>query len=555
MTSTCLHCSAPFEVTQTDLDFYTKVSPQISGKRYDIPPPKLCPDCRQQRRLAWRNERHLYHRKCELTGKSVITNFGEHTGIHVYDAHEWWTDKWDPLSYGRPFDFSRPFFEQYAELQSVVPQLSLSVWNSENADYCNYIGNVKGSYLIFGSVYSENCYYGSPYYSRNCVDTLVVRECESCYECVDCRKLNRCFYCQDCWHSNDLSFCFDCQGCSDCIGCAGLRKKQYCIFNEQLTKEEYLRKKAELDLCHPEARTLLKAKIQELRLSIPHRYMQSGQVEDVSGNYVYESKNVLQSFYADRSHDCKYCAQVVDLKDCYDNNYTEENELCCDYLGAYQVSRVCFSKFCNKVSDSFYCDACHQGSSNLFGCIGLRRAKYCVLNKQYTKEEYEKLVPKIIEHMKKTREYGEFFPIKQSPFSYNESVAQEYFPVEKKEALKHDWGWHVDDQKEKYLGPIVEVSNNIDQVGDDFCEKILICEVTGRPYKIIPQELAFYREMKLPVPRVCPDQRHLNRLAMRNPRKLWDRKCGKCSKPIATSYSPERTEQIYCDECYLSSVY
>ncbi|TSC59469.1 MAG: Uncharacterized protein Greene041662_445, partial [Candidatus Peregrinibacteria bacterium Greene0416_62] len=147
MNEVCTHCSAPFEITQADLDFYARVSPEIAGKRYDIPAPKLCPDCRQQRRLAWRNERHLYHQKCELTGKSVITNFGEHTGIHVYDAHEWWTDKWDPLSYGRSFDFSRPFFEQYAELQCVVPQLSLSVWNSENADYCNYIGNVKGSYL------------------------------------------------------------------------------------------------------------------------------------------------------------------------------------------------------------------------------------------------------------------------------------------------------------------------------------------------------------------------------------------------------------------------
>jgi hypothetical protein len=26
--------------------------------------------------------------------------------------------------------------------------------------------------------------------------------------------------------------------------------------------------------------------------------------------------------------------------------------------------------------------------------------EYCILNKQYTKEEYEILVPKIIEHMK-----------------------------------------------------------------------------------------------------------------------------------------------------------
>ena len=345
--------------------------------------------------------------------------------MNVYDQHEWWRDTWDPLSYGREFDFSRPFFSQFAELQRVVPQLSLSVWNSENADYCNYIGHVKNSYLIFGSVYSEDCYYGSPYYSKDCLDTLVVRACEQCYECVDCRKLTRCFYSRDCWHSDNLLFCYDCQGCSECIGCAGLRKKKFCIFNEQLPEEEYRRRKAELNLCNPKVRVLLSQRLRDLSLSIPHRFMQSAQVEDVSGNYVYESKNVRDSFYADRCQDVRYSAQVVDLKDCYDNNYTEENELCCDYLGAYQVTRVCFSKFCNTVSDSFYCDACHQDSQHLFGCIGLKRKSYCILNRQYTKKEYEELVPRIVEHMKKTKEWGEFFPVHYSSFGYNETVAQD----------------------------------------------------------------------------------------------------------------------------------
>jgi len=88
-------------------------------------------------------------------------------------------------------------FEQFDELQREVPQLAASIGNSENSSFCNYVGHVKNCYLIFGSVYSENCYYGSPYYSHNCIDTLVVRECEECYECTDCRKLHSCFYCQD----------------------------------------------------------------------------------------------------------------------------------------------------------------------------------------------------------------------------------------------------------------------------------------------------------------------------------------------------------------------
>lgn len=555
MQKTCSHCSASFEITPDDLAFYEKVSLVIRGQRYNIPMPTLCPDCRQQRRLAWRNERNLYHRKCDLTGKSIITNFGPHTGIKVYDQHEWWTDKWDPMEYGRPFDFNRPFFDQYAELQQDVPQLSLSVWNSENADYCNYIGHVKNSYLIFGSVYSEDCYYGSPYYSKDCVDTLVVRECENCYECVDCRMLTSCNYCQDCWHSDHLFYCYDSQGCSECIGCAGLRHAQYCIFNEKFPKKEYMRRKAELDLCDPSIRRMLDKKLKELSLTIPHRFMQSAQIENSSGNYVYQSKNVRDSFYADRCEDCRYCAQVVDLKDCYDNNYTEENELCCEYLGAYQVVRVCFSKFCNKVSESTYVDSCHQGCKNLFGCIGLRGKHFCILNRQYTKKEYEELVPRIIAHMQRTKEWGEFFPMQKSPFAYNETVASEYFPLSKEEAEEKSLAWNDEEKKEKYLGPPVNVSDAIDDITDDICEKILLCDKTDRPYKIIPQELAFYHRNGISIPRLCPDERHRRRLAMRNLRKLWDRTCALCSKPMRTSYGPERPEKVFCEECYLQHVY
>jgi hypothetical protein len=345
------------------------------------------------------------------------------------------------------------------------------------------------------------------------------------------------------------------QGCSECIGCAGLRKEKFCIFNKQCSEREYREKKAELELCHPHIRALLRERLQELSLGIPHRFMQSAQAEHVSGNYVYQSKNVHDSFYADRSKDCRYCAQVVDLKDCHDNNYTEENELCYDYLGAYQVTRVSFSKFCNKVSDSLYCDECHQNCSHLFGCIGLKGKQYRILNKQYTREEYEKLMPRIIEHMRERGEWGEFFPIELSPYGYNETVAQEYFPLEREQARKRGYRWYDDERQEKYLGPEMIPPDNIDDVEDDICEKILICSVTGRPYKIIPQELRFYRKMKLPIPRKCPDERHRERLVLRNPRKLWNRSCQQCTAPIKTSYAPHRPEIVYCERCYLQVIY
>ncbi len=545
ITQICRVSGKAFVIDEADQAFYEKLG---------VPLPTLCPEERRRRRFAHRNERNLYHRKCDLSGKSIISNFAPEGGFTVYEITEWWSDKWEAKSYGQDVDFSRPFFEQFAELNKKVPKLSMSVWNSENSSYCNYVGNVKDSYLIFGSVYSEKCFYGSPYYSFDCIDTLVVRECEHCYECMDCRKLYECFYCQDCHSSRNLTYCFDMQGCSDCIGSAGLRNKQYCIFNEQLDKEEYEKQKQSFQLCNPKIQDFLKQKLQELKLKIPHRYMQSRQTENVSGNYVFQSKNATNCYFTDRSQDVAYCMQVVDLKDCYDNNFTEENELCYEYLGAYQNQRLLFSKFCNKVSESMYCDSCFT-SHHLFGCSGLRNASYCIFNKQYSKEEYEALVPRLIEHMKKTGEFGEFFPVATSPFAYNETVANEYFPMREETALKCGYLWKVEDEINSYQGPVLEIPENIQEVSDDILKQILTCEVSGKLYKLIPQELEFYRKMKLPIPRRAPNQRHQDRLAQRNPQILWMRQCSLCQAEIQSSYSPERPEKVYCERCYLASVY
>jgi hypothetical protein len=189
--------------------------------------------------------------------------------------------------------------------------------------------------------------------------------------------------------------------------------------------------------------------------------------------------------------------------------------------------------------------------------VSLKKAKYCIFNTQYTKEEYERLVPQIIERMKQDGDWGEFFPVSQSIYAYNETLAHEQIPLAKEEVLRLQWQWHEDDDTaaNQYLGPSQDIPDRIDDVTDDITKQILSCSVTGKPYKIIPQELTFYREMTIPLPRKCPDQRHKERLALRNPRKLWNRQCAKCSKDIQTTYSPDRPEIVYCEECYLETVY
>jgi hypothetical protein len=176
------------------------------------------------------------------------------------------------------------------------------------------------------------------------------------------------------------------------------------------------------------------------------------------------------------------------------------------------------------------------------------------LNKQYSKEEYFKLREKIIRHMKTTGEWGEFFPVASSVFPYNHSVAQDFFPLTKEEALTKGFKWKEDESSAKYDGPVYKAPEKIEDVTDEILDKILTCEVTNKNYRIIKPELEFYRKMRLPVPRLCPDERHRRRMIFRNPRKLWAQQCADCQSEIQTSYPPDRKEKIICEKCYLKIV-
>ena len=89
-TRTCRQCSTPFTITDRDMAFYEKVSPIFAGKKELIPPPTLCPECRQIRRMNFRNERKLYRRKCDLTGKSIIAAHDPDKPHRIYDFYAWW---------------------------------------------------------------------------------------------------------------------------------------------------------------------------------------------------------------------------------------------------------------------------------------------------------------------------------------------------------------------------------------------------------------------------------------------------------------------------------
>jgi hypothetical protein len=199
-----------------------------------------------------------------------------------------------------------------------------------------------------------------------------------------------------------------------------------------------------------------------------------------------------------------------------------------------------------------------EAARNCFGCASIHNQQYCILNKQFSKEDYEKLVGKIIEHMIKTGEFGEFFPIGFSLFGYNKTTAQMYYPLTKEEAFGRNYRWDDYEPARPEAKTIIsanELPDDIKNVTDDILSAAIECEATKKLFKITKQELEFYRRQKIPLPRRHPDQRHLDRFAKRNPRRFWKRSCQKCATEILTTYRPDRLEIVYCERCYLETVY
>ncbi len=552
MQQLCRECQQNFEISPSDLELYDRFAPVFAGKKEPIPVPDLCPPCREQQRMLWRNEWSFYHRPCDLTGKQMLSIYSPDKLYTVYEQSVWWSDRFNPLEFGRVFDFSRPFFEQWQDLSLAVPRASIHNTNSENCEYTNYSGANKNCYLAIGTSNCEDALYsyrGS--YCKNICDCYDPFECELCYETIFCKKLYDCRYCVQCHESSGLTLCSDCIGCHDCFGCVNQRSKKNHIFNEAHDPEEYKKKVGKLMSDMPAALT----RFQEFKKTQIHRAVDSVNCEGCSGDHLINNKNCHDCFVLKDSESSRYCVFCEGNTFCMDANFSNVGEL---QFHSTNLVKNYHVLFCNHVwfdTNLLYCTSCFN-SNNLFGCIGMKKNSYCILNRQYTKEEYEELVPKIIEHMRQTGEWGNFFPPQYSPFGFNETASSIEHPLDRETALKRGWKWHEESKAKPHDSKkVTEIPSDITKVSDDITTQILTCEVTGKPYKIVPQELRFYRQMHLPIPKRCPDQRYKDRVALRNPHKLWTRSCIKCSKDMRTTYAPERPEIVYCEECYLKEIY
>lgn len=576
-TKQCQNCHNDFTIEPDDFAFYEKMG---------VPAPTWCPRCRMIRRTNFRNVRSLYKRSCALCGKGIITMYHIDDPAPVFCNPCWNSDNWDQFATAMEIDWSKPFLSQWYELFQKAPRFSLwQVPPLENCEFTNYSINNKNCYLSYSITGCEDVRYSENIdKSRNCLDNLYLNEGEGCYENIDCNKNYNTMYTIQSKSCIDSWFLFDCVNCSNCFMSSNLRNKQYVFRGEQLNREEYMKR---LDEINTNKNSTIESLNNEFKILIDnsiHKYADTVGSVDVTGNHITNSRNVINSFGIYNSENIKNGMRILNnCKDSQDLYGLAGGELIYDCVAAsFQTYNCAFSFLCNTgVSNVRYTTFC-LSSTNLFGSVGLKKASYCILNKQYTKEEYEELVPKIIEHMNampyidsigRIYKFGEFFPVEFSPYDYNESIVFDLYPTDKQNAVRQGYSWKENEKRDYNITLESEnIPDSLDNITDDILNETIRCQhkqecdhLCTFAFRITQDDLQFYRDNKLPLPRTCPNCRHYERLSKREPVELWHRVCmcdkvghshgeGKCDVEFDTSYAPERPEKVYCERCYQQEV-
>jgi len=516
----------------------------------------MAPEIRLRHRAAFWQHWNLHRRKCDKTGKGIISVYSEKCSYPVWNKEAW-------MKYADPpaidFDETKDVFEQMWKLFQKCPIPHKVGAGCENCEYSDDWWYSRNCYLCHSGVECEDL--------RYCYRTLKMRDSQFCVFtftselCIDLINCDKCFeviygfHCRNCQNS---AFLYDCRDCKDCLFCFNLRSKQYCIGNKQLTKEEFETEKKKWDFSSRKVYDQSKKHFRQMmRTHAWHRAVFVDKCQDSMGNFLENCKNAKNCFFIAHLEDSVNCVRGdFGLKNCLDALGLFRSEL---LYATVQVQDQCYEcklshnlSQCRFLDYSAFCFQCQ----NCFGCCGLRRKKCCIFNKQYSPKEYEVLRKKIISYMKKTSEWGQFFPGYFAPNPYEESLAGFYFPLSKEEQGKLGFRKKEDFEKRKeQYSEIAEIPDSSQSVMEGVTKKIFWDEKWNRPFQIQKEDIQFSQKLKIPL---C-NQYYMERIQenfrwMHFDGTLRDSICGKSGKKIQTTWGKEFDGRILSEEEYLKVV-
>lgn len=405
------------------------------------------------------------------------------------------------IDYGQDYDSSQGFFDQFATLFQTVPSpATIQQMAGEKSDYADVVVESRNTYLsniVIGG--SEEIYYSFSVVlaSRNVFSSVRIRRSENIYGSFGIDNSQNVFYSKYIKDSNNIYLSSNLVGCQDCILCEDLQNKSHHIQNIAYSPEEYTKKKQEL---------LKNKALFETFYARIHALPKNVNTHKSEGKLLVGCENVTQAISV---NDIKQSRNVMFGWE--GENYYDSFDFWAspwDFYGLISWGTGSTHLYCSNLiencSNVFYSSNCNT-SHHLFGCIGLKNKSYCILNKQYSKADWEAKVTEIMEDMDRAWVLWEFFPDSLNPFYYNHSLAGLMHPLSETQAdtlwllyqnetLSSDTQQNIVSAKD--LPSYYDADGNISAS----ITEVTIEDADGKYYTILSQELAFLNKYSLPIP-------------------------------------------------------
>ncbi len=549
MRKACPITGRTFEVTPEEMALRKKLG--VDGE------PEFHPVFRFMQLGAFWQHWNLFKRKCDRTGKSIISVFSDDCPYPVWHKDEWIKHADPPAA---EVDLTKPVFPQMQELFFRSPIAHNVGTANENCEYTDDWWYSKNCYLSHSGVSNEDlryCYRALRV--KNCSYSAFPFDSEWSNDLINSHGCFRVIFTLNSWQCSDSAFLYDCRNCQHCFLCSNLRNRQYCIRNKQCTRDEYESVMREWDL---HSRTVYFRAKEEwgamMRAQSWHRALSIDRSERCTGNYIDHSKNARNCYFVNDVEDSVNILRTSETKDCLDSVSPAVNvelayctctvqDSCYDCRYCYNLIQCKFVEYC---AHCFQCEHC-------FGCCGLVGKKYRIFNKQYTPEEYEKKKAAIIAAMKSSGEYGKFFPGSFAANPYDESLAGFYWPLDRDTAERY--GFRLSDHQPQRPDGALDASmipDRSDGIDRSIAESVFWDDAVGHPFRIEQADIAFAQELGVPLPHTYYMRRmQENFRLIPFDGMLRETRCGKCDRKTETSWSADYDGRVLCEECYLKEVY
>jgi len=417
------------------------------------------------------------------------------------------------VKYGIDYNFDINFFDNFKELfsNSYFPPTIL-FWECENANFTDQTVSVKNCYLSFVVIkWCENVLYSFSVKenSRNIFNsTMVWNECENIYFGNGIIKSYNIFYSKNIinwaniWFSNNLIWC------SECIFCDNLENQSYHINNKKYDKKDYFEEKNKI----LKEKHLFSSKYYEINNNWKNYWsnninwffnIECENIENWCNNYQIKNwRNVMFIWWKDAWENIYDCFLNTPFEN--DIYWVFSTWFCDNIYNSYQI---------NWWTNVFY-SCLLENCSFCVWCVWLKNKSFCILNKQYSKEEWYELVEKVFSQMERDLILWEFFPGELNPFYFNDSVAYLIDESFKKEELEKDWYLWRDEEIKVDIPDNSEIAeikdlNNYQwfdsnwnwQINSEIMKK-MIKDKKWNIYKVVPMEYEFLIKNWLPLPEI-----------------------------------------------------